>query len=433
MPTRKIKRVLIFPGGNEIGLEIRRALKDCKEITLFSASNNVSNHAPYVYERHFYSKGVNEDGWLEELNKIIEENKIDYIYPAHDYIIDALNNERSKVKAKIVLPPAEICGLIRSKKKTYEYFKDLLPVARIFDSHKEITSFPVFIKPDKEHGAKGAKRIDDAKMLEAALEADKDLIVLEHLPGKEYTIDCFTSRKKGLLFCAGRERVRIRMGTSMDSQLVDSKTNEIFQKYAEIISEKLKISGAWFFQTKKDASGTFKLLEIAPRIAGTMAINRVRGVNFPLLSIYDMEGIDIDILINDFEVKLDRSLENCYLTNLNYSKVYIDLDDTLVVHNKVNTEILQFLYQAISKKCKVILLTKSLSNDLNEYLKKYRLSNIFNEVVWIKEDEKKADYIDSKDAIFIDDSFVERKDVAKRLKIPTFDSSMIEILLDHRR
>lgn len=45
--------VLVFPGGTEIGLEIWRSLKDCKEIRLYSAGSEVSNHAPYVFARHF--------------------------------------------------------------------------------------------------------------------------------------------------------------------------------------------------------------------------------------------------------------------------------------------------------------------------------------------------------------------------------------------
>ena len=36
------------------------------------------------------------------------------------------------------------------------------------------------------------------------------------------------------------------------------------------------------FSIKKDYDGTLKLLEVAPRIGGTMATHRVIGVNFAL-------------------------------------------------------------------------------------------------------------------------------------------------------
>ncbi len=39
-------RVLVFPGGTEIGLEVGRALASCKEVELFSAG--LPNSAPAI-------------------------------------------------------------------------------------------------------------------------------------------------------------------------------------------------------------------------------------------------------------------------------------------------------------------------------------------------------------------------------------------------
>ena len=33
---------------------------------------------------------------------------------------------------------------------------------------------------------------------------------MDYLPGKEYTVDCFSHRTHGLMFCSGRERVRVK-------------------------------------------------------------------------------------------------------------------------------------------------------------------------------------------------------------------------------
>ena len=58
--------------------------------------------------------------------------------------------------------------------------------------------------------------------------------------------------------------------------------------------------------------------------------------------------------------------------------------------------------------------------------------DIFDEIFWLEESEKKSDYIHDVKSIFIDDSFSQRKEVAEKCNIPTFDSSMIECLLDDR-
>jgi len=297
----------------------------------------------------------------------------------------------------------------------------------------EVDKFPVFVKPDVGQGSQYASKVDNLETLEVILRNNPNLIISEYLPGKEYTVDCFTDRRKGLLFCGGRERIRIRAGISMNSKPVDAKTSMLFRKVAKVISDELDFHGAWFFQLKIDSSGSFKLLEIAPRISGTMATYRVLGVNFALLSIYENEGADIMIMRNNCNVQIDKALENRYKHNLKYNKVYVDLDDTLIIDDKVNPQLIQFLYQSLNKGCKLVLITKTTrQGNIQSILKQFRLGGIFDETIFLKKSESKFDFINPQGSIFIDDSFTERKAVFDRLGIPTFDCSMIEFLIDVR-
>lgn len=423
-------KVLVFPGSTEIGLEIWRALKDCKDIILYSAAS-VYGHASYVFRNHFIVPDIHLDGWIDSLNKVISEHKIDYIFPAYDDVIVALAQNAHKLSAEIISSPIATCLTTRSKTQTYEKLNELIPTPHLYRDISEVTVFPVFVKPDKGQGSQGVHKVDDLSTLRVLLSNNPDLIVLEYLSGKEYTVDCLTDRRKGLVFCRGRERLRIKSGISMNSKSVDKKNNRIFCEYANIISSKLEFHGAWFFQIKQDASGNFKLLEVAPRVSGTMATHRVLGVNFPLLSIYEKKGIGFEIMINELQLEIDRSLVNRYKCDIEYDKVYVDLDDTIVVNNQVNTLLICFLYQAINKGCKIILITKNI-DDLESVLNKWRLSSIFDEVIWIKKVDSKADFISPERAIFIDDSFSERKAVFDEHKIPTFDCNMIELLIDDR-
>jgi carbamoyl-phosphate synthase large subunit len=186
-----------------------------------------------------------------------------------------------------------------------------------------------------------------------------------------------------------------------------------------------------FFQLKADRKGTLKLLEAAPRIGGAMAVHRVLGVNFPLLSVYENEGGAVKISPNCNRVRIDRALVNRYRHDIDYSRVYVDFDDTLIVRGKVNAELVKMLYQSLNKGFKIILTTRT-AGDIKAALKKYRLRDIFDEVISIKKDGSKADFIKPRKAIFIDDSFSERMTVAERHGIPTFDLSMIEMLMDER-
>jgi hypothetical protein len=58
------------------------------------------------------------------------------------------------------------------------------------------------------------------------------------------------------------------------------------------------------------------------------------------------------------------------------------------------------------------------------------MRNIFDEIIHVKNSELKSSYINESDAIFVDDSFSERIDVHEKCQIPTFDCSMIEMLIN---
>jgi len=222
--------------------------------------------------------------------------------------------------------------------------------------------------------------------------------------------------------------VRVKSGISVSSEpFHDTCINE----YAEKIALNLDLHGAWFFQLKRDHQETFKILEIAPRIAGTMALHRVQGINFPLLSILEQQGIPLSILRNSETVKIDRALTNRYHHTFSFDTVYVDLDDTLLFCGKINLELIRFLYQCINNNIKLVLLTKH-QDEPSFTLEKCRLSTLFDEIIHLQKNQPKSAYITTQNSIFIDDSFSERQNVSLEHGIPTFDSSMIELLIDER-
>ena len=203
-------------------------------------------------------------------------------------------------------------------------------------------------------------------------------------------------------------------------------------KIAEKINSKMVFSGAWFFQLKRNNSGEFRLLEISARIPGTMGTTRNLGINYPMLTIFDMLGYDIDIINNGQDVLLDRAFISRYQTSVKYDKVYLDFDDTLYLDDKVNITMISFVYQCFNKGIPVILLTKH-AKDIYDSLDRFKISkDLFAEIIHIEKDRDKSEYITAKDAIFIDDSFAERKNIHDKLGIPVYDLDMIESLIDWR-
>ena len=83
----------------------------------------------------------------------------------------------------------------------------------------------------------------------------------------------------------------------------------------------------------------------------------------------------------------------------------------------------------MNNKIRVTLLSRHLG-DIYKQLERFRLTNLFDRIIHIGENNKKSDYIDNYNAIFIDDSFSERKDVYINCQIPVFSVDMIEVLME---
>ena len=131
------------------------------------------------------------------------------------------------------------------------------------------------------------------------------------------------------------------------------------------------------FQVKKNAKGIPVLMEIAPRIAGAMAMFRSFGVNLPLLTIYEAFRLPVTILLppSTYDVRImDKAYSNRYeVKGLNYDTVYVDLDDTLVLRQqRVHTKLVRFLFQCFIANKQIVLVTRS-EDDPNEVLRQIRL------------------------------------------------------------
>ena len=424
------RNVLIFPAGTEIALEILNALKYSKFVKLFGGTST-DDHSEFVFKNLI--KGfpfVNEEGFLDFLNCVIKKYKIDCIYPAHDSVSLFLSKNASKIDAQVIIADELTTGICRSKYKTYKFLANKYYVPKIFNNIDEVKTYPVFVKPDVGQGSFGAAVINNRNEFDIAFAKDSSIIICEYLPGKEFTVDCFTDRNGKLLVIKPRERLRIKTGIAVRSSSV--KLDKEVENIANNLNKMFNFKGAWFFQLKQNSVGRYKLLEISPRIPGTMGLSRNQGINFPMLTLFTFWGYDVSIIDNGYPIILDRAFYSCYEIGIEYNHVYIDFDDTIIVDGKVNELVMRFLYQCVNKNKTIHLLSKH-TTDIYKDLERFKISKtIFDEIVVLNENQQKFAFINHTDSIFVDDSFVERKAVKLQLGIPVLDIDMIECLLDWR-
>lgn len=416
-------KVLITPSGSEIGLEIFRSLKNNKNIDLVGA-NSLDDFSKHLYE-HYISgiPYINDLSYIQSIKKIILLYNITHVFPAHDDACLKLKKFEIELGIKVVTSSFETNSICRSKRKSYRTLSAYIKTPFLFNKDDITEShFPLFIKPDVGQGSKGAYLI--SCLAELIKIKDSDLIC-EYLPGREYTIDCLTDSKGVLLYHQGRERMVIKSGISVQTVNI---TDSRFESLANQINENIRFQGAWFFQVKENSQCEFVLLEVAARIAGSMASSRVQGINYAELSLLIASDTDdLSLIVNKYNVQLDRALDNKYIINLDYNKVFVDFDDCIYIKGNLNYALLAFLYRCIDRKIKVTLISRHKGN-LNKKLSYLRINNLFDNIIHITDDSPKSKYISKHKSIFIDDSFNERKEVNEMLGINCFSLDMIEVL-----
>lgn len=423
------KRILVFPCGSEIGLEIHRSLRYSTHFELVGASS-VDDHGLFVFDE--YVGGLpfhNAPEFEDAIRKLVRDQRIDAIYPAMDAVADTLQSLTGKLGARVIGSGPETTALCASKRATYRTLDGHVPVPKVYESLPDVTAYPVFLKPDRGYGARNTLLAMSEAEAKSHIDVfpPGDILIVENLPGQEWTVDCFSDRHGKLLFHGSRIRGRISNGISVNTSPSDEHA-DAFALWAEAINAAIQPRGAWFFQAKEDVHGQPKLLEVAARLGGSSGLFRAKGVNFALLSAFDAFDVNVAAEPNNYEIELDRALDNRFRLGLSFSTLYVDLDDCLIIRGKLNLALLSLLYASAAKGKTLVLLTRHASDPLDT-LKQFRIGDLFDRVVHVTDPaESKARYIESGPAIFVDDSFAERRDVAQRCGIPVFSPDMVEAL-----
>jgi carbamoyl-phosphate synthase large subunit len=167
---------------------------------------------------------------------------------------------------------------------------------------------PVCMKPSFAHGGRGFRviehgddtttmlldrkpenssiSIDEAERLLTGLKEPTEMLVMEYLPGTEYSVDLLCSHGE-MVVAVTRSRDEIRSGISFRGTVVDSPKAV---SVCEMICDEIGFDGPVGVQLREDADGALKVLEINPRLHGSVALTVAAGVNLPYLAVKNCLG-----------------------------------------------------------------------------------------------------------------------------------------------
>ena len=152
------KRVLVFPCGSEIALELHRSLSKSIHVELYGGSSAPSDHGRYLYRNHIGGLPyVDEAGFVDAVNAVIRKHEIDYLIPALDRVLLSFAVHQERLACRVIGSPLETCRICCSKRRTYETFSGVLPVPALYRRLSDVAKWPVFLKPDEGGGSRGTR------------------------------------------------------------------------------------------------------------------------------------------------------------------------------------------------------------------------------------------------------------------------------------
>lgn len=224
--------------------------------------------------------------------------------------------------AKLLVSPAASLEIANNKSRLYEFLQWRgmpVPDFRVVETVEQFKlavaglGYPekmVCFKPSVSNGSRGFRiisekineldllfnfkpsstflRMNDAvRILSSG--TFPELLISEYLPGEEYSVDCLANHGEPIVVIP-RLRKKMINGISVEGEFV--KEESIISYCRQIIKE-TQLHGNIGIQVKKSAAGQFLILEINPRVQGTISAALGAGVNLPEVAVKQELGLPI--------------------------------------------------------------------------------------------------------------------------------------------
>jgi carbamoyl-phosphate synthase large subunit len=268
---------------------------------------------------------AHQENFIETILSVCREKNIHVLLPLVTKELIPLAQHVKELEAsgvKLLVSSAESLEIANNKSRLYQFLEWRgidLPAYRVVETIEQFETavkelgYPdkdICFKPSVSNGSRGFRilsnkinKLDllfnykpDSKYmtLEEAIAILSsglfpELLVSEYLPGDEFSIDCLANHGETLI-AVPRLRKKMINGISVEGEFIKE---ESIISYCKQIIKELRLHGNIGLQVKQSAAGKYLVLEINPRVQGTISAALGAGVNLPLLAIKQELGLSI--------------------------------------------------------------------------------------------------------------------------------------------
>jgi carbamoyl-phosphate synthase large subunit len=307
-------RIMVTGAGGPAGVCTIKALNK-KHFIVAVDSNNLAPGL-YMANQAYVVPLANDAEFIPKVLEICRRNEVPLIIPtvSEELAPFAKNIEVFEKKGiRVIVSNEKSIEIANDKLKTYDFFKgeDFCP--EIYSDQNP--KFPCVVKPTNSRGSRGFYICDDNAALQVALQKNQRegyiSVVMECLKGMEYSVYGLSDLTGQPLVSVANKRIRA-IGESKVAKVVFSpEINELAIK----IAKKLNLTGPWNVQLM-GSDCCFKLVEVNPRVAGSLSLIIAAGLKYVdlMIKIFTGENIDADELKYQAGIIMTRYNEEIFLT-----------------------------------------------------------------------------------------------------------------------
>lgn len=304
-----------------------------KELRIYGA--DMTGTAPALAYCNYARKVVamKDAGYIDNLLAVCKKDRIDLVIPTIDTDLLILSENKEKFEAigtKVMISNPNKIRICRDKNNTSQFFVDcgLHAPMPVNDWKGYKAGFPAFIKPKDGSSSINAFKVENAEELEVYACQIADYIVQPFVSGREYTIDIFCDWDGQPITIVPRERVQVRAGEVLKTQICMDAT---MIEESKVLCNAFKPCGPITVQLIRDNFGIDWFIEINPRFGGGAPLSMKAGARSAEAILKLLDGNEIgEYEISDGAIysRFDQSV--CIAEGKSQIKgVIFDLDDTL--------------------------------------------------------------------------------------------------------
>lgn len=325
---RKNCTVLITAAGNVFMPGTMACIKQNgeREIRLIGADMSDDPTILQMCDAAYPVPRGNDPAYVDVLIDICKKEKVDVLLPIMSVELNALAENRDRfadVGTIVSVSDPAALAVANDKRKLLDYLREQgLPCADYYavNSMDELLAtvrklgYPekrVCVKATNGSGSRGFRlldakasrfdmflhekpsagviRLEELTAILEEAEVFPELLVMEYLPGAEYSVDLLADYGKVLVSCC-RKSLRMENSIMLDAEIVDAPA---VLELCAAVTEKLGLDGNIGFDLRERADGTPLIMECNPRITAGIPYFALAGVNLPYLCIKHLLGEEL--------------------------------------------------------------------------------------------------------------------------------------------